>query len=250
MYILLILIVNDLSHGPQNTFYSPLLQKPVKLNSLLPETRCPLFPEQLRLQFSTLLDNCCSFSALSSSSSSAWGVNAKVLRILTRPLLHAGLFSPNQPHRTRAHTLRCLRASDLEKPAAGDCKVGEGQRGLSPHTNSPFPAEGTWWSPNGSQDWESNRGGPHARRRERGTSRALFHHRPRQKSSCAPPPPGPGEEVPTTAQGPYGGSDRQQRGQREKEGHSPASAPSPYSTGSTHQPVARVRKRGDIQPYP
>lgn len=34
-----------------------------------------------------------------------------------------------------------------------------------------------------------------------------------------------------------------QRRQREKEGHSPASVPSPYSTGSSHRPVARVRKR-------
>ncbi|XP_038288827.1 uncharacterized protein LOC119865587 isoform X1 [Canis lupus familiaris] len=80
----------------------------------------------------------------------------------------------------------------------------------------------------------------------------LLQHRPRQWASCAPPPPGPAEDVPASrpAWTDTAPQRRQRRGQREKEGHSPASAPSPHSTGSSHPPVARVRKRGLTSSFP
>ena len=134
-------------------------------------------------------------------------------------------------------------------PQPETAKVGGGQRGLPPHTNSPLPTEGMW-SPNWSQDWEGGRGGPHARRRKPGTSRVRsFTIAPGERHPAHRPLPA----LVKRSRGAHGAqteeATRRRRGQREKEGHSPASAPSPYSTGSSHRPVARVRKRGDVQPH-
>lgn len=169
----------------------PPLQRPVQWNSLLPETRCPLLPGHLRLQFSTLLSKSCSsfFSVLSRSSSSDGGVNANVLRTLTRPRLHAG------PGRAPS---ALLRASDLEKPTAEDCKVGAGQRGL-PQTDTPFPGQGMR-PPRGSHGWE---GGPaRAPRATEGTRSVpgpLRHPRPGKGPPAHRPLPALERKVPASA---------------------------------------------------
>ncbi|XP_044934413.1 uncharacterized protein LOC101687510 [Mustela putorius furo] len=213
--------------------------------SLLPETRCPLFPGHLQLPFSTLLSSC-SFSIFSVLASSASGpVNANVLRDSNQAArTPRGCSRPNPPRRTRAHTLGSLRASASENPAARECKVSEGQRGLPAHRQS-LPRRRK----------KTARLEPRLRRRPARAARAprategsrdvpdpLLQHRPRQWAFCAPPPPGPEEDVPASARAwtEAAPQPRQRRGQREKERHSPASAPSPHSTGSSHPPVARI----------
>ncbi|XP_038313730.1 protein transport protein sec31-like isoform X5 [Canis lupus familiaris] len=114
-----------------------------------------------------------------------------------------------------------------------------------PRTGSPFPGAGA-------ADETAAGTAPRATEGTTVVPDPLLQHRPRQWASCAPPPPGPAEDVP--ASGPAwtdtAPQRRQRRGQREKEGHSPASAPSPHSTGSSHPPVARVRKRGLTSSFP
>lgn len=86
----------------------------------------------------------------------------------------------------------------------------------------------------------------------RGPARAPRATEGKRDVRSAPSPPPQGKGILRTAPSrPWRGApneeatrQRRRRGQREKEGHSPASAPSPYSTGNSHRPVARVRKRG------
>ncbi|XP_032715325.1 serine/arginine repetitive matrix protein 1-like [Lontra canadensis] len=113
----------------------------------------------------------CSFSIFSALASSASGpVNANVLRDSNQAALTPRDCSgPNPPRRTSAHTLGSLRASDSENPAARECKVSEGQRGLPAHRQS-LPRRRNKTArlvPRLRRD----RHGRHARPRGRGTSR-------------------------------------------------------------------------------
>lgn len=121
----------------------------------------------------------------------------------------------------------------------------------SPHTGSPFPRK-RMRPPNWNQGWEGSRRGPHARPRARGTSRSRPSAPPPGKGHLAGGPRRPRGERPSVRAGPGQTQARlrQRRGQREKEGHSPASARALTAPEVVTRPLPGWGSGGDVKlPY-